>query len=135
MSDTKKSIRAPLARFKGLGAAGHGVGHFWQQRMTAVSNVALVLAFVVIVASLAWRPYEEVIVALSHPLIAVLLILGVASVTWHMRLGMQTVIEDYVHDGALRIVAVILNNFYAAAIAAACLYAVLKIGFGGIVLG
>ena len=59
--DTTRSMRTPLARVKGLGAAGHGAGHWWVHRMTAVSNIPLVIAFVIIVAMLAGRPYPEVI--------------------------------------------------------------------------
>ena len=95
-------MRTPLARVKGLGAAGHGVEHWWLHRMTAVSNIPLVVAFTIIVAGLAGRPYAEAVAIVSHPLVAILLILAVISVTTHMRLGLQIVIEDYVHDKGSR---------------------------------
>jgi succinate dehydrogenase / fumarate reductase, membrane anchor subunit len=132
--DTRVTMRTPLARVKGLGASGHGVEHWWLHRMTAVSNIPLIVSFVIIIANLAWRPYLEVIGIVSHPLIALLLILAVVSVTNHMRLGMQIVIEDYVHDKGWKIAAVMANNFYAAVIAAACLFALLKISLGRILL-
>jgi succinate dehydrogenase / fumarate reductase membrane anchor subunit len=123
-ADTRVDRRTPLARVKGLGAAGHGAEHWWIHRMTAVSNIPL------IVAGLAFRPWEQAVAIVSRPLVALLLILAVISVTNHMRLGMQIIIEDYVHDKGWKIAAVIANNFYAVAIAVACLWAILKISFG-----
>jgi succinate dehydrogenase membrane anchor subunit len=131
-TDTSRSMRTPLARAKGLGAAGHGAEHWWLHRMTAVSNVPLVIAFVLIVASLSGATYEQAVAIVSHPLVALLLILAVISVTNHMRLGMQLPIEDYVHDEGWKLAALIANNFYAVVIAVACLWAILKISFGRI---
>jgi succinate dehydrogenase / fumarate reductase, membrane anchor subunit len=128
--DTRVSMRTPLARVKGLGAAGHGVEHWWLHRMTAVSNVPLIIAFVIIVAGLAGRSHAEALAIVSNPLVAILLVLCFISVTNHMRLGLQIVIEDYVHDKGYKIAALIANNFFAAVIAVVCLYSVLKISFG-----
>ncbi|HZW48236.1 MAG TPA: succinate dehydrogenase, hydrophobic membrane anchor protein, partial [Microvirga sp.] len=97
-ADTRVSMRTPLARVKGLGAAGHGVEHWWIHRVTAVSNIPLIISFVIIVAALAGSSYQEAIAIISHPLIAIILILAVISVANHMRLGMQIIIEDYVHE-------------------------------------
>ena len=133
-ADTRVSMRTPLARVKGLGASGHGVEHWWLHRMTAVSNVPLIIAFVIIVAALAGSDYARAIEIISHPLVAIILILAVISVTNHMRLGMQIVIEDYVHDKGYKIAAVIANNFYAVIIAIACLYAILKVSLGRILI-
>jgi len=132
--DTSRTMRTPLARAKGLGASGHGAEHWWLHRMTAVSNVPLIIAFVIIVASLAGTTYEQAVGIVSHPLVALLLILAVISVTNHMRLGMQIIIEDYVHDKGYKIAAVIANNFYATIIAVACIYAILKVSLGRILL-
>ena len=129
-ADTRVSMRTPLARVKGLGAAGHGVEHWWLHRMTAVSNVPLIIAFVIIVAALAGRPHGEALAIVSNPLVAILLVLCFLSVTNHMRLGLQIVIEDYVHDKGYKIAALIANNFFAAVIAVVCLFSVLKISFG-----
>jgi succinate dehydrogenase / fumarate reductase, membrane anchor subunit len=131
-TDTTRTMRTPLARAKGLGAAGHGAEQWWLHRMTAVSNVPLVIAFVIIVASLSGSTYEQATAIVSHPLVALLLILAVISVTNHMRLGMQLPIEDYVHDKGWKLAALIANNFYAVVIAVACLWAILKVSFGRI---
>jgi len=132
--DTRRTMRTPLARVKGLGASGHGVEHWWLHRVTAVSNIPLIIAFVIIVAALAGSSYDRAVAIISHPLTAIILILAVISVTNHMRMGMQIVIEDYVHDKGLKIAAVIANNFYAVIIAVACLYAILKVSLGRILV-
>ncbi|BAQ47764.1 MULTISPECIES: succinate dehydrogenase, hydrophobic membrane anchor protein [Methylobacterium] len=127
MAEPRPSIRTARARISGLGPAHHGTREWWMHRVTAVANVPLVLAFVVIVAMMAGRPYPEAAALVSHPLVAILLILGVLSVTNHMRMGLQIVIEDYVHDKGLRIAAVIANNFYCVVVAVACLYAIVRV--------
>ena len=132
MADARASIRTPLSRTKGLGASGHGAGHFWLQRLTAAANVPLMLAFVVIVTLCAGRPYPDAVRLIGSPLVAIVLILAVVSVVAHMRIGMQVVIEDYVHANALRILALTANNFYAAIVGVACLYAILRISFGAL---
>jgi succinate dehydrogenase / fumarate reductase membrane anchor subunit len=128
--DTTRTMRTPLARAKGLGAAGHGAEHWWMHRMTAVSNIPLIVAFVIIVASLAGTNYQGAVSIVSHPLVAIILILAVISVTNHMRLGMQIIIEDYVHDKGWKLAALIANNFYAVVIAVACLFGIVKVGLG-----
>lgn len=128
--DTRVSMRTPLARVKGLGAAGHGVEHWWIHRVTAVSNIPLIITFVAIVATLAGRPHADALRIVSHPLVAILLSLTVISVTNHMRLGMALPIEDYVHQKGLKLAALIANNFFAVLIAVICLYSILKISFG-----
>ena len=130
--DTTRTMRTPLARVKGLGAAGHGAEHWWLHRLTAVSNVPLILAFVIIVAALAGSDYARAISIVSHPFVAIVLLLAVVSVTNHMRLGMQIVIEDYVHQKGWKLVALGANNFYAVAVAVACLYAIVKVSLGRI---
>ncbi|WP_112661770.1 succinate dehydrogenase, hydrophobic membrane anchor protein [Microvirga flavescens] len=134
MADKNVSMRTPLSRVKGLGAAGHGVEHWWVQRLTAVANVPLLIAFVIIVAALAGSNYARALAIVSHPLIAIILLLAVISVVNHMRLGMQVIIEDYVQDNGWRIVAVVANNFYTAVIGAACVFAILKVSLGRILL-
>ncbi len=128
--EIRPSIRTPLARTKGTGASGHGAGHFWLQRLTAAANVPLMLAFIVIVALCAGRPYPDAVRLIGSPLVSIVLILGVVSVVTHMRLGMQIVIEDYVHAKAPKVVAIAANNFYAVVVGVACLYAILRVSLG-----
>jgi succinate dehydrogenase / fumarate reductase membrane anchor subunit len=123
-------IRTPLARVRGLGSARSGTGHFWLQRLTAVANVPLVIAFVVIVSSLLGRNHAAVVQILGSPLIAVVMLLFVASVCTHMRIGMQVVIEDYVHDDVPKLACLMANTFFCVAVALACAFAILKLSFG-----
>jgi len=123
-------MRTPLARVRGLGSARSGTGHFWHQRLTAVSNVPLVIAFVLILVSLLGRSHAAVVQILGSPLVAIVMLLFVASITYHMKLGMQMIIEDYVHDEKWKVAAVIANTFFAIAVASAAAYAILKLSFG-----
>ena len=125
--NTNVTMRTPRSRVKGLGASGHGASHWWMQRLTAAANAPLMLAFVVVIALMAGRSYPEAIALMSHPAVALVLILAVISVTLHMRIGMQVIIEDYVHDHGLKLAALFANNFYAVIVAVACLYAILRV--------
>ena len=128
------SMRTPLARVRGLGASHHGVEHWWSHRLSAIANIPLVIAFVIVVANLAGRSWPEAIRIVSNPFVAILLGLLVISVTYHMRLGLQTVLEDYVHAPMVKFAAGIANTFFAVVIAAACLFSILKIAFGRVPL-
>lgn len=122
--------RTPLARVRGLGSAHAGTQHFWRQRVTAVSNLFLVCFLIFLVVKLAGQDHAAVRAALSHPLYAIPILLLVVSGTIHMRLGMQTIIEDYVHSEGPKVAALMLNTFFAIAIALTCAFAVLKLSFG-----
>ncbi len=124
------SFRTPLGRVRGRGAARSGTTHFWHQRVTAASNVILVTAFVIILVSLLGRSHAAVVQILGSPLVAILMLLMVCSVTYHMRIGMQVIIEDYVHDEKWKLIAIIGNIFFCFAVAGACAYSLLKISFG-----
>jgi succinate dehydrogenase / fumarate reductase membrane anchor subunit len=124
------SIRTPIGRVRGLGSAKSGTEHFWHQRVTAVANVFLVTAFVIILVSLLGRSHATVIQTLGSPFVAIVMLLMVGSVTYHMKLGMQVVIEDYIHDETWKFAAIIANTFFAIAVAAACGYALLKMSSG-----
>jgi succinate dehydrogenase / fumarate reductase membrane anchor subunit len=122
--------RTPLARVRGLGAAKSGTDHFWRQRLTAVANVPLTIAFVLIVVSLLGRNHAAAQQILGTPLVAIVMLLFIGSVTYHMRIGMQVIIEDYVHDEIPKLALLMLNTFFAIAVGLACAYAIFKLSFG-----
>lgn len=124
------AMRTPLKTARYLGSAKEGTDHFWKQRVTAVSNVFLAVFLVWLVASLTGADYATVKHRLANPLIALGLLGLVLSGTIHMRLGMQTIIEDYVHDEGLKVVALVLNTFFAIFIALVSIFSVLKLSFG-----
>ena len=124
-------MQTPLRRVLHLGSAREGTSHFWRQRLTAIANVPLVIAFVVVIVSLVGQPHDQVVATLASPLVAVLLLLMIASITVHMRIGMQIVIEDYVHGDGARVVALIANTFFVVVIAALCGFAILNLALGG----
>jgi succinate dehydrogenase / fumarate reductase, membrane anchor subunit len=131
MNHSANSLRTPLGKVRGLGSARSGTGHFWLQRVTAVANVGLAVAFVAILISLAGKPYPAAMAVLGNPFVALLLALFVLSALIHMRLGMQVIIEDYIHGEGAKVVAVMANTFFAIAVGAASLFAILKLSFGG----
>jgi len=121
------SLRSPLSRAKGLGSAKSGVHHFWMQRVSAVALVPLSLWFVFSVARLAGGDYAAVEHWVSAPSVAVVLILFLGATLYHSLLGVQTIVEDSVgHEGA-RIAVLLLSKFVHLAVAAATIFAVLKI--------
>ncbi|MFG1294684.1 MULTISPECIES: succinate dehydrogenase, hydrophobic membrane anchor protein [Xanthobacter] len=128
---THTPMRTPLGRVRGLGASHTGTEHFFLQRVTGLANLLLMIAFIVIVIRLAGASYAETRAVLGQPLVAVIILLTLLSVTVHMRLGMQVVIEDYVHTEGLKVALIIANTFFTIAIALAGAFAVLKISLGG----
>jgi succinate dehydrogenase / fumarate reductase, membrane anchor subunit len=120
----------PLARARGLGAAHGGVGHWKLQRLTAMSNAVLVLWFVFSAMALAGASYDEVRAWLASPVTATLMILLVLSVFQHAPLGLQVIIEDYVHHPGARIAALVLVRLVVAGLAVACIVAILTVAFG-----
>ncbi len=129
-SPNEAQIRTPLARVRGLGSAKEGTDHFWRQRVTAVSNLFLVIFAVTLVLRLVGADYAEVRGTLASPLVTVALAMLILSGVFHMRLGMQTVIEDYIHAEGLKIALLMLNTFFAIVVGATCILAVLKLAFG-----
>lgn len=120
-----------LGKVRGLGSAQHGSHHWLQQRLTALGNVLLVSWFVVSLVRLPLGDHGAVLRWASNPTVALALILLVVSVFWHLRLGLQVLIEDYVHGEATRLLALVVLNFYAIGGAAYGIFAIVRIALGG----
>ena len=124
------SQRSPLAKVRGLGSAKEGVQHFWMQRATAVANIVLVCFLLSLLVYLAGADHAMARRTLAQPYVAIPLLLLVLSGIVHMRLGMQTIIEDYVHGEGAKVAALMLNTFFAILVGITCVFAVLKLSFG-----
>jgi succinate dehydrogenase / fumarate reductase membrane anchor subunit len=122
-------MSTPLARVIGLGSARSGTEHFWRQRLTAVANVPLAIGFVVIVVGLLGRNHAAVVQILGSPLVAVIMLMFFISITNHMRIGMQVIIEDYVHREITKLVLLMANTFFTVAVGLACAFAILMLSF------
>ena len=119
-----------IGRVRGLGAAKNGVGHWWQQRVTAVANLALLLWFIVSLVRLPGLDYASIVLWLRQPVAAIPMLLLIVSVFYHFRLGVQVFIEDYLHNEGTKLLALLALNFYALGGTAAAVFAVLKIALG-----
>ena len=121
------SGQGSLRRALGLGSAKGGVRHWWMQRLTAIALVPLSIWFVISVIYLLGADHERVTSWVSNPIVALLLILMLTTMFYHLRLGLQVVIEDYIHAKSLKLMCVVGNDFVNIALAVACIFAVLKI--------
>ena len=129
MADADK-YRAPLARVRGLGAAKSGTEHFWLQRVTAVGLVPLTVIFVIYLLGLVGADLAAVKATLGRPVPATITILLVVASFWHAKLGLQVIIEDYVHHEGAKLVSLLLLSFACVAIGLATVLAVLKLALG-----
>ena len=125
------NLRTPLKSARQLGSAKEGADHFWKQRVTGVANLALSIFLIGLLVKLSGADHATVKSTLAHPVVALPLLLLIVSGMIHMRLGMQTIIEDYIHGEAAKVSALMLNTFFTVAVGAMSVYAVLKLGFGG----
>ena len=120
----------PLKRARGLGSAKEGPGQFVRQRVTAVLNLVLVPFAVGLIATLAGADLATVKATIAHHIVAILLVALILSIAVHMRIGMQVIIEDYVHDEGAKMLLLLANTVFAFGVAAIAIFAVLKLSFG-----
>jgi succinate dehydrogenase / fumarate reductase membrane anchor subunit len=123
------SLRNPLAKARGLGSAKDGTAHWWAQRMSAIALVPLVLYVLYLLISFAGADYASVRATIAQPVNAVLLILFIGTAFWHARLGLQVVIEDYIHVGWLEITLMIAVKFVYVVLGLAAIIAIGRIAF------
>ena len=124
-------MRTPFGQVSGLGSAKKGTGHFIASRVTAVALSILSLGFVVIVVALQGRSHADAVAILASPFAAIVLLAGIVVTAVHMRLGMQVIIEDYVHSDLPKFALLIANWIFSWAVGLTAAFAVLKIAFGG----
>ena len=125
-----KTMRTPLGRVRYLGASHSGTSDFWRQRVTAVAMVLLIVPVIVVVMMLLGRNQAGAAQILGSLPIAIIMLLFIIASAWHMKIGMQVVIEDYVQSETLKIAAVMANNFFSIAVALSSIYAILKLSSG-----
>jgi len=125
------SLRTPLGRVRGLGSAKSGTHHFWVQRVTAVALIPLVLWFVFVVMTHTGADYATMKAWLGSPVNTVLMIALVVATFHHMQLGLQVVIEDYVHSEGTKLITLLVMKGASFLLAVAAIVAVLKVAFGG----
>jgi succinate dehydrogenase / fumarate reductase membrane anchor subunit len=130
MSNAKATMRSPLKKVRHLGAAKEGVQHWWIQRVTAVAMVPLLLVLLVCLLKLSTGDHAAVAAAFKHPLFALLALLSVFAIFWHMKLGLQVVIEDYVHGEALKTASLLGITFATFIVGGIAALSVLKLFFG-----
>jgi succinate dehydrogenase / fumarate reductase, membrane anchor subunit len=121
------SLRSPLGRVLGKGSAGDGVGHWWLQRVTSVALLPLTAWFAISLLGLPLQSYDAVRGWLGQPWVAVFASLLVFTLAWHSKLGVQVVIEDYVHGKVAKTSLLLLSVFVHIAAAAAGLFAILRL--------
>ena len=122
-------LSTPLGRVRGLGSARSGTGDFWRQRLTAVAGVPLTIAFVVIVVGLLGGNHAAVVQILGSPFVAVVMLLFILTICVHMKIGMQVIIEDYVHDERNKLFLLIANTFFCVAVGLASAFAIFTLSF------
>ena len=129
-SNSSTSMRTPLARVRNLGASHSGTSDFWRQRLTAVAMVLLMVPVIVIVMVLRTSNQAGAVQVLSSPLVAIIMLLFIIASCWHMKIGMQVVIEDYIHGEKVKLASIMANNFFCIAVALASIYAIVKMSSG-----
>jgi len=129
-AEKSSSMRTPLARVRNLGSSHSGTSDFWRQRLTAVAMTVLIVPVIVVVLMLIGSNQAGAKQIFSSVPIAIIMLLFIIASAWHMKIGMQVVIEDYVQNEKIKLACVMANNFFCIAVALASTYAILKMSSG-----
>jgi succinate dehydrogenase / fumarate reductase membrane anchor subunit len=129
-SSPQKTMRTPLSRVRYLGASHSGTSDFWRQRLTGAAMTLLIVPVIVVVLMLLGSNQAGAKQIFSSLPIAIIMLLFIVASAWHMKIGMQVVIEDYVHNEKIKLASVMANNFFCIAVALASIYAILKMSSG-----
>ena len=129
MASNSNDLRTPLAKVRHLGSAKSGTHHAWQMRATSAALVPLTIGFVWLLLTLVGKDYNTVRATLGSPCPAIIMLLFLLAGIYHMKLGMQTIIEDYVHGEHSKTWSLLANSFFSYAVGLACIYAILRISF------
>jgi len=124
------TMRSTIARVRGLGSAKHGTEHWWAQRVTAVALIPLTLWFAASLIAMAGAEWETAYLWIASPAGAVPMILFLLAGLWHGKLGLQVVIEDYIHAEGVKVALLMLLSLATVALGVAGIFAVCKISFG-----
>jgi succinate dehydrogenase / fumarate reductase membrane anchor subunit len=130
-----KSLRSPLGNAVGFGSAKSGVHHWWMQRLTSIALVPLTVWFTVSILSLQSLDHATLVAWMAQSWTALLLIILVLVATYHSQLGVQVVVEDYVHNSGTKTLTLVIVTFGHALLAVAGVFAILKVAFGGVAFG
>ena len=123
-------MRTAMRRVRGLGPAHTGTGHFWHQRVTSVAGIPLTIALIIIIIALMGRSHAAVVQILGSPLVAIVMLLFIINTAYHMWIGMQEIILDYVHEDKTKLLCLMANTFFVFAVGFASAFAILKLSFG-----
>ncbi len=130
--DTSKpaSMRTPLGRVRSLGSARSGTQDFFRQRITAIAMILLIIPGIVIIMKILGSNQATASQTLGNPAVAIVMVLFIVASVWHMRIGMQVVLEDYIHDEKLKLALIIGNHFFCWSVGLASIYAIIKLSSG-----
>jgi succinate dehydrogenase / fumarate reductase membrane anchor subunit len=123
-------MRTAARRVRGLGSARSGTKEFWHQRVTSVAGIPLTIALVVVVISLLGRSHAAAVKILGSPIVAIIMLLFILNSAYHMWIGMQEIILDYVHEDKFKFLSLMANTFFAVTVGLASAFAILKLSFG-----
>ena len=125
-----QSMRTPMRRVRGLGPSHSGTSQFWYQRVTSVAGIPLTIALLLIITALLGRTHAAVVQILGSPIVAIIILLFIINTAYHMWIGMQEIILDYVHEDKWKFLSLMANTFFVFGVGLVSIYAIFKLSFG-----